>query len=138
MSGIIQAADDVVSYFFPKGRFAGGSAYGNWYHWEIACPAALGNIAMVLYDELGADRVRLYGGAIQILRPFCTRGGPNSNGPVMTSGHGGRPGRRPQRPERPEAHGGHLLRPAVYARDLSHRGAGPEVRRDDEVLPQPG
>lgn len=84
---LIEAADYVVNNFFRKGRFTNRGAYGNWYHWEITCPTALGNIAMVLYDELGADRVRLYGEAIQYYAPCCTQGGPNSNGPAMTGGN---------------------------------------------------
>lgn len=87
LNRIIEAADYVVNHFFQKGRFTNRGACGNWYHWEITCPTALGNIAMVLYDELGADRVRLYAETIQYYAPYCTQGGPNSNGPAMTGGN---------------------------------------------------
>ncbi len=87
LNGIIKAADYVAGHFFQKGRFTNRSAYGNWYHWEITCPTALGSIAMVLYDQLGADRVRLYAEAIQYHAPYCTQGGPNSDGPAMTGGN---------------------------------------------------
>ena len=86
-SEIISATDYVVNNFFKKGRFTNRGAYGNWYHWEITCPTALGNISMILYDELGADRVRLYAEAIQYYAPGCDVQGPNSAGPVMTGGN---------------------------------------------------
>lgn len=87
LEGIINAADYVVNHFFRKGRFTNRRAYGNWYHWEITCPTALGNIAMVLGSRLGVDRVRLYAETMRYYAPCCTQGGPNSNGPAMTGGN---------------------------------------------------
>lgn len=84
---IIRAADYVVDHYFQKGRFTNRGAFGNWYHWEITCPTALGSIAMVLYDELGAERVERYARTIQYYAPCCDKGGPNSNGPGMTGGN---------------------------------------------------
>lgn len=84
---IISATDYVVNNFFQKGKYSNRGAYGNWYHWEITCPTALGNIAMVLYDELGAERVQLYGQTIQYYAPGCDVRGPNSPGPEMTGGN---------------------------------------------------
>lgn len=84
---IISATDYVVDNFFKKGRFTNRGAYGNWYHWEITCPTALGNLTMMLHDELGADRVRRYAEAIQYYAPGCDVQGPNSPGPVMTGGN---------------------------------------------------
>lgn len=85
--GIIAATDYVVNNYFKKGRFTNRGAYGNWYHWEISAPTALGDISMVLYDELGDSRVKLYAETIQYYAPYCDQGGPNSPGPEMTGGN---------------------------------------------------
>lgn len=87
---IINATDFVVDNYFKLGKYSGmgdNAAPGNWYHWEITDPTNLGNIAMVMYDELGAERVEKYAKAMQYYAPSCTSGGPNSKGPVMVGGN---------------------------------------------------
>ncbi|HWS41834.1 MAG TPA: polysaccharide lyase family 8 super-sandwich domain-containing protein [Pseudoflavonifractor sp.] len=80
---LIRAMDYMVGKYFPYGQ----RGYGNWYHWEITAPTALGNLVMVLYDELTPAQVETYAKAMQWYAPYCTKGGPNSNGPAMTGGN---------------------------------------------------
>lgn len=84
---IISATDYVVNNYFKLGLYTNRGAPGNWYHWEITDPTALGNIAIVMYDVLGAERIELYGKTIKYYAPYCTAGGPNSPGPAMTGGN---------------------------------------------------
>lgn len=84
---IISATDYVVNNYYKLGKYTNRGAPGNWYHWEISAPANLGNIAMVMYDVLGSERVALYGKTIQYYAPGCDVQGPNSPGPVMTGGN---------------------------------------------------
>lgn len=77
---IINATDYVVdNYYYANGKYTtSNKAPGNWYHWDISAPTNLGNIAMILYDELGAARIENYGKAIQWYAPSCQIGGPHS------------------------------------------------------------
>lgn len=84
---LISATDLVVDNYFKLGKFTNREAYGNWYHWEITAPTALGNIAIVMHDVLGAERVELYAKTAQYYAPYCNKGGPNSPGPGMTGGN---------------------------------------------------
>lgn len=43
--------------------------YDNWYHWEIAVPKALGDIMVLMYDELSAEQLANYIRAIDWFVP---------------------------------------------------------------------
>lgn len=85
---IISATDHVVENYYNRDLYATKKAQGNWYHWDISSTTALGNIAIVMYDELGAARVKRYGESIQWFAPSCQVGGPHSlQSGAMTGGN---------------------------------------------------
>ncbi|MGL4738276.1 MAG: polysaccharide lyase family 8 super-sandwich domain-containing protein [Cellulosilyticaceae bacterium] len=43
--------------------------YGNWWQWEIGIPKALNNICVMLYDELGKEKVMKYTDVIYFHQP---------------------------------------------------------------------
>lgn len=73
---IIAAADDVAANHFKIGRYSrsdrGRKLFGNWYHWEVTCPMALGSLTMVLYDELTGERIKTYAETIRYYVNTCT------------------------------------------------------------------
>lgn len=76
LKGITAAADCMAANHFKIGRYSrsdrGKKPFGNWYHWEVTCPIALGSLAMVLYDELTEDQIRTYAETIRYYVNTCT------------------------------------------------------------------
>lgn len=76
LEGIAAAADYVTANHFKRGRYSrsdrGRKPFGNWYHWEVTCPMALGNLAIVLYGELAGSRIKTYAETIRYYVNTCT------------------------------------------------------------------
>lgn len=89
LEGIAAAADYVTANHFKAGRYSrsdrGGKPFGNWYHWEVTCPMALGSLAIVLCGELAESRIRTYAEAIRYYVNTCTE--PMLADTAMTGGN---------------------------------------------------
>lgn len=76
LRGITAAADHMTANHFKIGRYSRSDRekkpFGNWYHWEVTCPIALGGLAMVLYDELSERQIRTYAETIRYYVNTCT------------------------------------------------------------------
>lgn len=89
LEAVTAAADYMTANHFRLGRFGrsdrGKKTFGNWYHWEVTCPMALGSLAIVLYDQLTGRQVRAYGEAIRHYVNTCTE--PTLADTDMTGGN---------------------------------------------------
>ncbi|WP_181592898.1 polysaccharide lyase family 8 super-sandwich domain-containing protein [Paenibacillus sp. YN15] len=63
---ILSALDWLYTYRYNENI---AKIYDNWYHWEISIPKALGDTMVLMYDELGPERIAGYIRAIDRFVP---------------------------------------------------------------------
>ena len=77
---LLQDLIGALDWFYEQHYHAGKQAYGNWWPWEIGIPLRLNDITVLLYDELGQERIKRYMDAIEYFQPDPRYSGANAKG----------------------------------------------------------
>ena len=77
---LLQDLIGALDWFYEEHYHAGKQAYGNWWPWEIGIPLRLNDITILLYDELGQERIKKYMDAIEYFQPDPRYSGANAKG----------------------------------------------------------
>lgn len=71
--GLLKDLIDALDWLYMNRYNEQQERQGNWFDWDVATPISLDNIMVMLYDELGPERIGNYGRAVEKFGPVVDK-----------------------------------------------------------------